>query len=480
MPRSGSGLRAARLLRIGSKALSTALSTALSVALSTTALLAVALPGTARAEDIKTFEVSGEADAAAADSRGVAVDAAFAQATEDALDDLLPRAVRTEQRAVLNKEIVGRARRWVSSYKVTGDQERGGKRQLAVAVRINREALQARLVELGIVAGASTEPSTGDPSTREPSTDRSGPVTSPEGRDPSGSQIGPVDPSLDPSRDPSLGRSRTPAPSSSADPRWAGRTATLLLRVRRQAQALATFGASGDGKTPGAAIAADVMAERGLVVKPSPLAGPSPRDERELPLDDGQARALAGSARAELAVIVGVELSERQYVRGVPTPMVLASAVARVVARGEGAEGEGKGSAVAIAGDGDRQAIDRAVVTAVDSALPTTAAGRAAVPSLTTDDQPLPPAVAGGAWLRISAHTPWSVVSALLRHYAKQQGYTAELRRLSPAGYLVLVHADKGIDRAAAIARSLQLPEGSGALKVRSDRGVITVRVEAP
>lgn len=439
------------MLRSGSGSLAIALA----AALATFAALAAA-PSTALAEDIQTFEVTGEADAAASDSRGVAVDSAFARATEEALEDLLPKAVRADKRAVLNKEVIGRARRWVSSYKVTGDEQSGGKRQLTVSVRINREALLARLVELGLAAATAAPPD-------------DGPITSP------GNPGGPSDPAdpAHPGADPPI------TPSSSADPRWAGRTATLLLRARRQAQALATFGVSGDSKAPGAALATALMSERGLVVKPASLAGPSPRLEGELPLDDGQARSLAGAARAELAVVVGVELSERQYLRGVATPMVLATASARVVARAEGAEGEGRGSAVAIAGDGDRQAIDRAVATAVGAALPTTAAGRAAAPQLTRDDQPLP-VLEGGAWIRLGAHTPWSVVTALMRHFAKQQGFTAELRRLSPAGYLVLVRSDKGLERAAAIARSLPLPEGSGALKVRSDRGVITVRVEAP
>ncbi len=419
------------------------------------ALTSVAAP--ALAEDVQTFEVTGEADAGAGDSRGVAVDAAFAQATEDALDDLLTKAQRSEQRAVLNKDVIGRARRWVSSYKVTGDQTAGGRRQLIVTVRIDRDLLRAKLAELGVLASGGPGPGPGiDPST--------GAITSPDG--------GTTGAGLDPT-----------APSSSADPRWAGRTATLLLRARNQAQALATFGVAGEADAPGAAAAAAVMSERGLVVKPAPLAGPAPRGKGELPLDDGQARALAASAKAELAVVVGVELSTRQYVRGVALPMVLASATARVLARGEGAEGQGTGTAVAIASDGEpkapARAVERAVATAVAAALPTTVAGAAAAPSLTTDELPLP-AADGGAWMRIGARTPWTVVTALLRHFAKQKGFTAELRRLSPAGYLVLVRASGGLDRAAAIARSMTLPEGAGALKVRSERGVISVRLEAP
>lgn len=446
MPLPGSGLRAAA-------------STAVLTMVAMLGLLASAAP--AGAEDIKTFEVTGEADEGASDSRGVAVDAAFAQATEDALEELLTKAQRSEKRSVLNKEVVGRARRWVASYKVTGDQVAGGKRQLTVTVRLNRELLRARLLELGVLE--ASEPANGQ-------------GTEPAGDDTGGQDDGPV---VDPKGQPGTGGTPVPV-SSSADPRWAGRTATLLLRARHKAKAVVTFGAAGEASPPGANVAAGVMADRGLVVKPASLAGPAPREgeEDELPLDDGQARALAGAAKAELAVVVGVELSERQFVRGIATPMVLARAWARVVARGEGAEGEGRGSWVAVAGDGDRLAVDRAVAAAVAAALPTTAPGRAAQPQLTTDDQPLPSAE-GGAWLRIGPRTPWTVVTALLKQFAKQQGATAELRRLSPAGYLVLVRGPNA-DRAAAIARAAQLPEGAGSLKVRTDRGVVMVRLEGP
>jgi hypothetical protein len=234
---------------------------------------------------------------------------------------------------------------------------------------------------------------------------------------------------------------------------------------------------------PGASEALRVLTERGLVVKPPSLAGPAPRASGELPLEDEQARSLASAAKAEIAVVVGAELSERQRVRGVAQPMVLASASARAVATGrQGPFGEGSATAVGIAGDGERDALDRAIAQALGAALPSSqpsALASAPVPSLVTDDQPLPPAD-GGAWIRVSAKTPWSVVTALMHHLAKQPGFSTELRRLSPAGYLILVRAQSGVDRAGAIARSTPMPEGAGALKVRTERGVIAVHTEAP
>jgi hypothetical protein len=121
--------------------------------------IAVASGGVARADDkpdIKTYDVTGDADVGATDARAVAVDDAFAQATTDALEDLLTKAQRAEHKAELSKELVGRARRWVASYKVTGDQTSDGRRQLTVAVRIDRAALRARLVELQILAAGDS------------------------------------------------------------------------------------------------------------------------------------------------------------------------------------------------------------------------------------------------------------------------------------------------------------------------------------
>lgn len=395
------------------------------VALALLAIVSVSAP--ARAEEIKTLEVTGDADAGASDSRSIAVDAAFAQAAQEALEELLSREQRAEHRAVLNKEIIGRARRWVASYRVTGDRTEGGRRQLVVAVRLDRRALRDRLGELQILDAAAASDAPG-------------------------------------------------AAPVHGDPRWAGRTATLLLRLRREALSVATFGAAAEEATPGAAAGATLMLERGLLVNPAAEA-PAPRASGELPLDDDEARAAATAANAELAVVVGVELSARQQVRGVATPMVLARAAAKLVAATGGGGGAGQGAAVGIAGDGDRDAIDRAVTRAIAGALPLTTAARP-VAELTSDDRPLP-AVDGGEWVRVSPSTPWSVVAATLRAVNKQAGFSAELRRLSPAGYLILVRAAERLDRLSAIVRAVPLPPGSGALKVRRDGGALTVRVEA-
>lgn len=409
-------------------------------------LFALASTGSARAEEVQTYEVVGQADAGAGDPRAVAVDDAFATATREAVEDLLSKAQRTEHRAVIGKEIYGRARRWVASYKVLDDTTSDGKRKLTVSVRLHRDTLRARLVELGILA----EPAAPGPS----------PV--PDGADPS------------------------PGPSSAAAAasRWAGQSATLLLRVRRGERLAASYGASGERDLVGSEAASTALSARGLVLRPAPFSGPGARAEGELPMSDDAARALAKEAKAELAVVIGAEVTGRQTVRGVASPMILARAKARAVATGrERIEGEGVGAVVVPAGEDERAiaaaALDRAITAAVVEALPLTSAVAAPAAELTSDDEPLP-AVEGAVWLRVAARTPWRVVAAVLRHLGKQPNTKAELRRLSPAGYLVLVTSSSNLERIAALTRSAALPSGAGALKVRSERGAVAVRIESP
>lgn len=412
-------------------------------------LLALAPIGRARAEEVQTYEVVGQADAGAGDPRAVAVDDAFSTATREAVEDLLTKAQRAEHRALIGKEIYGRARRWVASYKVLEDTTAEGKRKLTVSVRIHRDTLRARLVELAILEEAAAP---GD----EPADDVVTPPSSPSGA----------------------------SGSSSEASRWTGQSATLLLRVRRGERVAANYGASGERDLVGADAASAVLSSRGLVLRPAPFSGPGARSEGELPMSDDAARALAKEAKAELAVLVGAEVSGRQTVRGVASPMVLARAKARVLATSrDRSEGEGVGAVVVPAGEDERAiaaaALDRAVTAAVSEALPMTSAVAAPAAELTSDDEPLP-AVEGAVWLRVAARTPWRVVTAVLRHLGKQPGTKAELRRFSPAGYLVLVTSSSGLERIAALTRSAALPSGAGALKVRSERGAVTVRVEAP
>ncbi len=110
----------------------------------------------ARADDLATYEANGDASAVAgADGRVEALDDAFARAAGQALEDLVPADVRTAHKADLDREIVGHARLWVAKFTVTKDETNDQRRQLTVSVRVDREKMRARLIELNLVTAAT-------------------------------------------------------------------------------------------------------------------------------------------------------------------------------------------------------------------------------------------------------------------------------------------------------------------------------------
>src|SRR5262245_36228998 len=104
------------------------------------------LVSVAHAEDIVAYQAEGDAPAASGDARVMALDEAFARAVSNALSDLVDGNVRTARKGELDREIVGRARLWVSKFAVTKDETIEDRRELTVSVKIDRDKLRARLV----------------------------------------------------------------------------------------------------------------------------------------------------------------------------------------------------------------------------------------------------------------------------------------------------------------------------------------------
>ena len=109
----------------------------------------------ARAEDLATYEAAGDAAATGADGRTEALDDAFARAAGQALDDLVAPDVRAAHKADLDREIIGHARLWVAKFTVTKDETSDQRRQLMVAVRVDRDKMRARLTELNLLSPAA-------------------------------------------------------------------------------------------------------------------------------------------------------------------------------------------------------------------------------------------------------------------------------------------------------------------------------------
>ncbi len=210
----------------------------------------------ARADDVVSYEVVGDADASGADARTVALDDAFARATQTVVRELVAGDVRAARKADLDREIVGHARLWVVGFGVTHDDSHDGRRELTVAVRIDRDKLRARLGQLNVALIGGPDKSRG---------------------------------------------------------------VVVLVRVTSSTGVEASYGP--DAKDDMAALTSltQAMQHAGLALRHAPTSGAAARGAGELPLDDGEATALAADAKAELALIAGVEVGDAVVVRGIAT-----------------------------------------------------------------------------------------------------------------------------------------------------------------
>ena len=269
--------------------------------------LLVGFAAIARAEDIAVYEVDGDADAGGPEPRVAALDAAFARAVSTALGDVLDSELRKANKAVIDREIVGRARLWVTKFTVTKDETNDGRRQLAVTVRVDRDKMRTRLGELTIGA----QPAAPIPGTR---------------------------------------------------------SAVILLRVSDGTTTRAAYGHAATQSLPGLRALESVVRGAGMAIQRPPSTGPEARATGDLPLDDDEADAIAADAKADVAAIVGVTVGAPVVVRGVASPAVLVTAHLRLIERGKKLVGEGTASVAATPRAID-DAIGRAVVVAAADLL---------------------------------------------------------------------------------------------------------------
>ncbi len=322
------------------------------------------LAGPAVAEDVFTYDARGAAEEAGPDARTRALDAAFASAVTEAVADLAGAAARPKA-AEIEREILRRARRFVASFQVKGQTSVGGRLELEVAVRVDRDKLRARLTELGVALRAVE-------------------ATRPE--------------------PPAPGRKR----------------AALLLRVVGAGPTTATFGAAASLDTPGLHGIAEALDRVGFAVVPPPGAGPAPGDDGALPVDDGGARALAGDVKAQIAVVVGIRVGALGPVRGAPLTAAPAEAHLRVL---DVATGAVLAEATIASGAWGRG--ERVPLAAVEAAAAAIAAAAwpvgAAAPVRGVGDGPVL-AARKGVTVRIRGARAWPAAAALKAHLAGAPG----------------------------------------------------------
>jgi hypothetical protein len=392
------------------------------------ALVAIAAAATpAAADQQQVYTVEGRADASAENSRVAALDVAFATATREALADMLAPGDLMSHKADLDREVIGRARKWIASYKVTSDRTEGDQRKLEVAVRMDVDKLIVRLAELGIVIEV---------------------------------------PEPEPVVTPATGGGR-------------GVKATVLLRVTTARSTSASYGTTASRDVAGLAQVSAGVRAAGWQLIAAPASGPSV-DKDDGFLDDDSARALAASAGAELAVIVGVEAPAAGEVRGSSEVAALARARVRIVRR-DGVVGEGTALAGAH-GTGDEvvgAAIAAAAADAFADASPAVAGDGG------TGGGTIAPVSAGGddVLIHITARdkrdTPaWTLVRAIRDKVATTKGAVVVIRRLSSREVVLGVRGgDRGPDKIARDIRDLAHKIDNSSFSAKADGNVVEVKV---
>ena len=387
-----------------------------SVVLAVAAIVASARPAAAQ---LVTYHVEGEADTAGADPRVAALDAAFAAAVRQALNELVPAAEQKARKADLEREVYARARLWVASFKVTSDAVDGYRRKLEVDVKIARDKLRTRLEELAVPLV---------PATAEPD-----PVVAP----------------------------------------GASRTATLLIAVTTPAGVVGSYGAAAELDVPGLAPLVAELRATGWQYIGAPASGPPARGM----LDDQSGRALADGVNADLAVIVAIDAGAPELVRGATDKAALARARIRVIDRAGGLVGQGVAVGAAH-GPGDEvlaAAIASAAADAFADARPAGAAAPAGpVVALVAD--------ADETLVRVLARSrgeapPWSMVRAIRDRLASLKDVQVTYRRLTAREVVIGVRGTIKPEKLARELRDLERKITDTSFQTKVDGNQVEVRV---
>jgi hypothetical protein len=366
----------------------------------------------ASAEDVVAYQADGDADAGAADARVEALDEAFGKAVSQALVDLLEPDVRKQDKPVLDRELVGHARLWITRFTVTKEAVTDDRKQLSVSVRVDRDKVRARLGELNIATRAASE---------------------------------------------------APAPNA--------QTVTVLLRVATPDGVHATYGLGAEQEIAGLAALAGALRRANLVTTRAPGSGPAAKPGGELPLDDDLAEELASEAKADLVAIAGVTLGPPVPLRGIDASGVLITAHVRLVDR-KAHKAIGRGSAVTasrgtepgIVGD----AIDRALLAAMADVLRQPAEQLAEAQGGSGDAKPI--SAPGIVLVRLARSTPWAMVQSEIKHLVGARGVSrATLRHVSPSGWVIGVATTQSIDRIASIVKKPPAADTAVSVKIIGD-----------
>jgi hypothetical protein len=372
----------------------------------------VAASARAHAEDVVAYQADGDADARAPDARIEALDQAFGKAVSQALGDLVDPEVRRQSKPVLDRELVGRARLWVTKFTVTREAVAEDRKQVSVSVRVDRDKVRARLAELNIATRA-----TGD------------------------------------------------APSVSAVP------AIVLLRVVTPEGVHANFGLAAEREVTGLAALSSALRRANMTIKRASASGPAVKPDGDLPIDDDTAEALAAEAKADIVAIASVAIGAPVPLRGIDASGVLITARVRVVDRKQ-RKALGQGNVVTATRGTDPgvvgYSVDRALATALLDVLPQPAQRLPQAQAFTGSDAPV--GEPGIVLVRLARSTPWGMVQSEIKHLLGARGVSrATLRHVSPAGWVIGVATGESIDRIASIVKKSPATDTTVSVKIVGD-----------
>ncbi|HEY4057571.1 MAG TPA: hypothetical protein VGM39_13225 [Kofleriaceae bacterium] len=370
------------------------------------ALVLILVAGTALADDVVSYDADGDADASLADPRTAALDDAFANAVNSALNELVDEDARTAHRADLDKEIVGRARLWVAKFTVTKEGTSGDRKQLSVAVRVDRDKMLARLEQLGVptkLVAVALRVQEGE-STR---------ATFGQG-----------------------GEKDVPGLDALASTLRAGGWAIKRAPMTGAA-------AKGDGALPlgddeamalGGEAHADVVA-----IASATVSAPVP------------VRGLNSDAVAVTATVRLVDRKKHE---------ALGQGTATVGARLEPGADVKDGMV--------DKAVARALAAAAADVVPQGPQTIASAGTFSGSDTPI--GEAGTVLVRLAPKTPWGYVSAELKYLQGAKGIkSAVLRRLSPGGWVIGVGTAESIEKIASIAKKPPTADATVKVKIAND-----------
>jgi hypothetical protein len=378
------------------------------------AVLAVVVGASARAhaEDVVAYQADGDADARAPDARVEALDEAFGKAVTQALGELVDAEVRKQSKPVLDRELVGHARLWVTKFTVTRESVADDRKQLSVSVRVDRDKVRARLAELNIATRAAAD-----------------------------------------------------APAANAI------AVTVLLRVVTPDGVRASYGLSAEKEVAGQAALSSVLRRANMVIKRAPASGPAAKADGELPVDDDTADALAAEVKADLVAIASATVGSPVPLRGIDASGVLITARVRLFDR-KSHKALGQGTVVTASRGTDPgvvgYALDRALVAAAADVLPQPAQRLPQAQAFTGSDAPI--GEPGIVLVRLARSTPWGMVQSEIKHLVGARGVSrATLRRVSPSGWVIGVATGESIDRIASIVKKPPAADTAVSVKIVGD-----------